>query len=118
MTTIHAYTGDQMTLDGPHAKGDLRRARAAALNIVPTSSGAAKAIGLVIPKLEGKLDGVSQRVPVPAGSVTELVAVVNKTVTKDDINAAIKKGIFRFIWIYRRTVGILRYNWYNIWFII
>lgn len=90
MTTIHAYTGDQMTLDGPHAKGDLRRARAAALNIVPTSSGAAKAIGLVIPKLEGKLDGVSQRVPVPAGSVTELVAVVNKTVKKDDINTAMK----------------------------
>lgn len=90
MTTIHAYTGDQMTLDGPHAKGDLRRARAAALNIVPTSSGAAKAIGLVIPKLEGKLDGVSQRVPVPAGSVTELVAVVNETVKKDDINTAMK----------------------------
>lgn len=90
MTTIHAYTGDQMTLDGPHAKGDLRRARAAALNIVPTSSGAAKAIGLVIPKLEGKLDGVSQRVPVPAGSVTELVAVVNKAVKKDDINTAMK----------------------------
>ncbi|WP_099203885.1 type I glyceraldehyde-3-phosphate dehydrogenase [Scatolibacter rhodanostii] len=90
MTTIHAYTGDQMTLDGPHAKGDLRRARAAALNIVPTSSGAAKAIGLVIPKLEGKLDGVSQRVPVPAGSVTELVAVVNETLKKDDINTAMK----------------------------
>ncbi|WP_026890231.1 type I glyceraldehyde-3-phosphate dehydrogenase [Lacrimispora aerotolerans] len=92
MTTIHAYTGDQMTLDGPHAKGDLRRARAAALNIVPTSSGAAKAIGLVIPKLEGKLDGVSQRVPVPAGSVTELVAVVNKSVKKDDINTAMKEA--------------------------
>lgn len=90
MTTIHAYTGDQMTLDGPHAKGDLRRARAAALNIVPTSSGAAKAIGLVIPELEGKLNGVSQRVPVPVGSVTELVAVVNKIVNKDDINAAMK----------------------------
>lgn len=79
-----------MTLDGPHAKGDLRRARAAALNIVPTSTGAATAIGLVIPKLEGNLDGVSQRVPVPAGSVTELVAVVNKTVKKDDINTAMK----------------------------
>ena len=92
MTTIHAYTGDQMTLDGPHAKGDLRRARAAALNIVPTSSGAAKAIGLVIPKLEGKLDGVSQRVPVPAGSVTELIAVVNKTVKEDDINTAMKEA--------------------------
>lgn len=92
MTTIHAYTGDQMTHDGPHANGDLRRARAAALNIVPTSSGAAKAIGLVIPKLEGKLDGVSQRVPVPAGSVTELVAVVNKTVKKEDINTAMKEA--------------------------
>jgi glyceraldehyde 3-phosphate dehydrogenase len=90
MTTIHAYTGDQMTLDGPHSKGDLRRARAAAMNIVPTSSGAAKAIGLVIPELEGKLDGVSQRVPVPAGSVTELVAVVSKTVNKDELNAAMK----------------------------
>jgi glyceraldehyde 3-phosphate dehydrogenase len=90
MTTIHAYTGDQMTLDGPHSKGDLRRARAAAMNIVPTSSGAAKAIGLVIPELEGKLDGVSQRVPVPTGSVTELVAVVSKTVNKDEINAVMK----------------------------
>lgn len=90
MTTIHAYTGDQMTLDGPHAKGDLRRARAAAINIVPTSSGAAKAIGLVIPKLDGKLDGVSQRVPVPAGSITELVAVVNETVTIANINTAMK----------------------------
>lgn len=90
MTTIHAYTGDQMTLDGPHAKGDLRRARAAAINIVPTSSGAAKAIGLVIPKLDGKLDGVSQRVPVPAGSITELVAVVNETVTLANINTAMK----------------------------
>jgi glyceraldehyde 3-phosphate dehydrogenase len=93
MTTIHAYTGDQMTLDGPHAKGDLRRARAAALNIVPTSSGAAKAIGLVIPELEGKLDGVSQRVPVSAGSVTELVAVVNKIVNKDDINISMKAAV-------------------------
>lgn len=92
MTTIHAYTGDQMTLDGPHAKGDLRRARAAALSIVPTSTGAAKAIGLVIPGLEGKLDGVSQRVPVPAGSITELVAVVNKIVEKDDINTAMKEA--------------------------
>jgi glyceraldehyde 3-phosphate dehydrogenase len=93
MTTIHAYTGDQMTLDGPHAKGNLRRARAAALNIVPTSTGAAKAIGLVIPGLEGKLDGVSQRVPVPAGSITELVAVVNKIVEKDDINTAMKEAV-------------------------
>lgn len=86
MTTIHAYTGDQMILDGPHRKGDYRRARAAALNIVPTSSGAAKAIGLVLPELAGKLDGVSQRVPVPTGSLTELTAVVNKTVTKEMIN--------------------------------
>jgi glyceraldehyde 3-phosphate dehydrogenase len=90
MTTIHAYTGDQMTLDGPHPKGDLRRARAAAVNIVPTSSGAAKAIGLAIPELEGKLDGVSQRVPVKTGSVTELVAVVNKPVTLEAVNAAMK----------------------------
>ena len=90
MTTIHAYTGDQMVLDGPHRKGDLRRARAAAINIVPNSTGAAKAIGLVIPELDGKLDGYAQRVPVPAGSVTELVAIVNGTVTKTDINAAMK----------------------------
>ena len=90
MTTIHAYTGDQMVLDGPHRKGDLRRARAAAINIVPNSTGAAKAIGLVIPELDGKLDGSAQRVTVPAGSVTELVAIVNGTVTKTDINAAMK----------------------------
>ncbi len=90
MTTIHAYTGDQMTLDGPHPKGDLRRARAAAVNIVPNSTGAAKAIGLVIPELSGKLDGAAQRVPVPTGSTTELVAVVNGKVTKADINAAMK----------------------------
>ncbi len=90
MTTIHAYTGDQMTLDGPHPKGDLRRARAAAVNIVPNSTGAAKAIGLVVPELSGKLDGAAQRVPVPTGSLTELVAVVNGKVTKADINAAMK----------------------------
>ena len=90
MTTIHAYTGDQMTLDGPHPKGDLRRARAAAQNIVPNSTGAAKAIGLVVPELAGKLDGAAQRVPVPTGSLTELVAVVNGTVSKGDINAAMK----------------------------
>ncbi len=90
MTTIHAYTGDQMTLDGPHAKGDLRRARAAAVNIVPNSTGAAKAIGLVVPELAGKLDGAAQRVPVPSGSITELVAVVNGKVSKADINAAMK----------------------------
>jgi len=90
MTTIHAYTGDQMVLDGPHRKGDLRRARAAAINIVPNSTGAAKAIGLVIPALAGKLDGSAQRVPVPTGSTTELVAVVKGKVTKADINAAMK----------------------------
>lgn len=90
MTTIHAYTGDQMTLDGPHPKGDLRRARAAAQNIVPNSTGAAKAIGLVVPELAGKLDGAAQRVPVPTGSLTELVAVVNGKVSKADINAAMK----------------------------
>ena len=90
MTTIHAYTGDQMTLDGPHPKGDLRRARAAAVNIVPNSTGAAKAIGLVIPDLAGKLDGAAQRVPVPTGSLTELVAVVDGEVSKDAINAAMK----------------------------
>ena len=90
MTTIHAYTGDQMTLDGPHPKGDLRRARAAAANIVPNSTGAAKAIGLVIPELAGKLDGAAQRVPVPTGSLTELVAVVSGKVSKADINAAMK----------------------------
>ena len=90
MTKIHAYTGDQMLLDGPHRKGDLRRARAGALNIVPNSTGAAKAIGLVIPELAGKLDGAAQRVPTPTGSVTELVAVCNKTVTADEVNAAMK----------------------------
>ena len=90
MTTIHAFTGDQMVLDGPHRKGDLRRARAAAVNIVPNSTGAAKAIGLVIPELSGKLDGAAQRVPVPTGSLTELTAVVNKAVTADEVNAAMK----------------------------
>lgn len=90
MTTIHAYTGDQMVLDGPHRGGDLRRARAAAINIVPSNTGAAKAIGLVIPELDGKLDGSAQRVPVAAGSVTELVAVVEGVITKDEINAAMK----------------------------
>jgi glyceraldehyde 3-phosphate dehydrogenase len=90
MTTIHGYTGDQMILDGPHRKGDLRRARAGAANIVPNSTGAAKAIGLVIPELNGKLDGAAQRVPVPTGSVTELVSVLNKEVTVDEVNAAMK----------------------------
>jgi glyceraldehyde 3-phosphate dehydrogenase len=90
MTTIHAYTGDQMTLDGPHRKGDKRRARAAAANVVPNTTGAAKAIGLVIPALKGKLDGAAQRVPVITGSLTELVTVLNKTTTVDEINAAMK----------------------------
>ncbi|HEZ0459120.1 TPA: type I glyceraldehyde-3-phosphate dehydrogenase [Neisseria meningitidis] len=90
MTTIHAYTGDQNTLDALHRKGDLRRARAAALNIVPNSTGAAKAIGLVIPELNGKLDGSAQRVPVATGSLTELVSVLERPVTKEEINAAMK----------------------------
>lgn len=91
MTTVHAYTGDQMVLDGPHRKGDLRRARAAAVNIVPNTTGAAKAIGLVIPELNGKLIGSAQRVPVPTGSTTILVAVVKgENVTEESINAAMK----------------------------
>lgn len=91
MSTIHAYTGDQMPLDGPHRKGDLRRARAAAVNIVPNSTGAAKAIGLVIPELKGKLIGSAQRVPVCTGSTTILVAVVKgNNVTADGINQAMK----------------------------
>ena len=88
MTTIHAYTNDQNTLDGPHGKGDLRRGRAAAANIVPNSTGAAKAIGLVIPELKGKLDGGAQRVPVTTGSLTELVVTLDKKVTVEEINAA------------------------------
>ena len=91
MTTVHAYTGDQMLLDGPHRKGDLRRARAAAVNIVPNTTGAAKAIGLVIPELNGKLIGSAQRVPVPTGSTTILVAVVKgNDITEESINAAMK----------------------------
>lgn len=90
MTTIHAYTGDQMTLDGPHPKGDLRRARAAAENIVPNSTGAAKAIGLVIPELNGVLDGCAQRVPVPTGSLTQLIAMCDGKVTAEEVNAAMK----------------------------
>ncbi len=90
MCTIHAYTGDQMILDGPQRKGDLRRSRAGAVNIVPNSTGAAKAIGLVIPELNGKLIGAAQRVPTPTGSTTILNAVVKGTVTKDQINAQMK----------------------------
>lgn len=92
MTTIHGYTGDQNTLDAPHAKGDLRRARAAAVNIVPNTTGAAKAIGLVIPELNGKLDGAAQRVPVPTGSLTELVSVLATPVTAAEVNAAMKEA--------------------------
>ncbi len=91
MTTVHAYTGDQMVLDGPHRKGDLRRSRAAAENIVPASSGAAKAIGLVIPELDGKLNGAAQRVPTPTGSTTILDAVVKGSVTVAQVNAQMKK---------------------------
>lgn len=90
MTTIHAYTNDQNTLDAPHPKGDLRRARAAAANIVPNSTGAAKAIGLVLPELKGKLDGGAQRVPVITGSLTELVTILEKKVTLEEVNAAMK----------------------------
>lgn len=90
MTTVHAYTGDQMTLDGPHPKGDLRRARAAACNIVPNSTGAAKAIGLVIPELNGKLQGAAQRVPVPTGSLTILNAVCEGAPTAEEVNEFMK----------------------------
>ena len=90
MTTIHAYTNDQNTLDAPHPKGDLRRARAAAANIVPNSTGAAKAIGLVLPELKGKLDGSAQRVPVITGSLTELTSILAKKVTTEEINAAMQ----------------------------
>ncbi|WP_099222718.1 type I glyceraldehyde-3-phosphate dehydrogenase [Listeria costaricensis] len=90
MTTIHAYTGDQNTLDAPHRKGDFRRARAAAENIIPNSTGAAKAIGEVLPSLKGKLDGAAQRVPVPTGSLTELVTVLDKPVTVEEVNKVMK----------------------------
>lgn len=92
MSTIHAYTNDQNTLDAPHPKGDLRRARAAAANIVPNSTGAAKAIGLVLPELNGKLDGGAQRIPVITGSVTELYSILEKTVTAADVNMVMKKA--------------------------
>jgi glyceraldehyde 3-phosphate dehydrogenase len=90
MTTVHAYTNDQNTQDAPHAKGDLRRARAAAVNIVPNSTGAAKAIGLVLPNLKGKLDGTAQRVPTITGSLTELTTILNKKVSAEEVNAAMK----------------------------
>ncbi|TDM03706.1 type I glyceraldehyde-3-phosphate dehydrogenase [Macrococcus carouselicus] len=92
MMTVHAYTGDQNTLDAPHAKGDFRRARAAAQNIVPNSTGAAKAIGLVIPELKGKLDGSAQRVPVATGSITELTCILDKEVTVEEINQAMREA--------------------------
>lgn len=92
MTTIHAYTGDQNTLDAPHAKGDYRRARAAAENIVPNSTGAAKAIGLVLPELKGKLDGGAQRVPVATGSLTEVTVTLDKNVSVEDVNNAMKNA--------------------------
>ena len=90
MSTIHAYTGDQNTLDAPHRKGDFRRARAAAESIIPNTTGAAKAVGLVLPELNGKLDGSAQRVPVKAGSITELFTVLEKNVTVEEVNAAMK----------------------------
>jgi glyceraldehyde 3-phosphate dehydrogenase len=90
MTTVHAYTNDQNTLDAPHPKGDLRRARAAAQSIIPNSTGAAKAIGLVLPSLKGKLDGGAQRVPVITGSLTELTVILSKKVTAEEVNAAMK----------------------------
>jgi glyceraldehyde 3-phosphate dehydrogenase len=92
MTTVHAYTHEQNIVDAPHARGNLRRARAAAMNISPTTTGAAKAIGLVIPSLSGKLDGSSLRVPVSAGSIVELFAIVGGKITADEINAAMKRA--------------------------
>ncbi len=93
MTTVHAYTNDQNTLDAPHPKGDLRRARAAAENIIPNSTGAAKAIGLVLPDLKGKLDGGAQRVPTVTGSLTELTTILGKKVTAEEVNAAMKAAV-------------------------
>jgi glyceraldehyde 3-phosphate dehydrogenase len=92
MMTVHAYTNDQNTQDAPHPKGDLRRARAAAQNIVPNTTGAAKAIGLVLPQLKGKMDGSAQRVPVLTGSITELTSILNKKVSVEEVNAAMKSA--------------------------
>src|SRR5437764_9997445 len=93
MTTVHAYTNDQNTQDAPHPKGDLRRARAAAQNIVPNSTGAAKAIGLVLPNLKGKLYGTAQRVPTLTGSLTELTVTLNKKVTTEEVNGSMQKSV-------------------------
>ena len=103
MTTAHAYTGDQMLLDGPHK--DLRRARSAAMNVVPTTTGAAKAIGIVIPEMQGKLDGISLRVPVPDGSITDLAAVLDRDVTKEEVNEAFAAAADT-----GRLTGILQYS--------
>ena len=114
MATIHAYTGDQMTLDGPQRNGDLRRSRAAAINIVPNSTGAAKAVGLVLPELQGKLIGAAQRVPTPTGSTTLLFAVVKGAVTVDEIKRCYESCCYRILWLYRRTARIQRYRWHEI----
>ncbi len=103
MTTVHAYTGDQMLLDGPHK--DLRRARAAAMNVVPTTTGAAKAIGIVIPEMQGKLDGISLRAPVPDGSITDLAAILDQDVTKEQVNEAFAEAADT-----GRLAGILQYS--------
>ena len=117
MTTVHAYTGDQMILDGPQRKGDLRRARAGAQNIVPNSTGAAKAIGLVIPELNGKLIGSAQRVPVPTGSTTILVAVVKgKDVTVDSHQRRDEGCFFRFLRLQHRLDRVLRRHRHDLWF--
>jgi glyceraldehyde 3-phosphate dehydrogenase len=102
ITTVHAYTGDQVLVDGPHK--DARRARAAAINIVPTSTGAARATGLVLPSVEGRLDGSALRVPVPDGSITDLVARVTRAVTVDDVNQAFREASAG------RLSGILEYS--------
>ncbi len=117
MCTIHAYTGDQMTLDGPQRKGDLRRSRAAAVNIVPNSTGAAKAIGLVIPELNGKLIGAAQRIPTPTGSTTILTAVVEGDVTVDQINEAMKAASNESFGYNTDEIRISDICWYDIWFI-
>jgi glyceraldehyde 3-phosphate dehydrogenase len=103
MTTVHAYTGDQMLVDGPHK--DLRRARAAAINIVPTSTGAARATGLVLQSMQGRLDGTSLRVPVPTGSITDFVGVLDRDVTVEEVNAAFQAAASE-----GRLAGILAYS--------